>query len=89
MILYCPKLRKINVWYNYDRLILWQSLENPSVSWEHVKKNSDVNIKTNCGYLILCAMQLNNSNVSKILNRNDNFFDKELEIMRIEKKTII
>lgn len=83
---YAPKLKKINIWLHYDVQQLWHSLENSIYSWQFVNMG-DVDTKMNWLIKIL-SMATNQFKCIKTIKVNDDFFDNELEIMRMEKNSL-
>ncbi|XP_031638796.1 uncharacterized protein LOC116350927 [Contarinia nasturtii] len=81
-----PKNHQISVWKDYDRLKLCDTIESYLFSWHYVERAS-LNDKMNW---LLSVLSLSTDQFkSKITIRNiDNFFDSELENMRVEKNRL-
>lgn len=82
----CTKNRKIKVWHNYDNEKLCQNIENKLNDWDEIKLKS-VDEKTNW-LLSVISESTNEFKSEKEMKINDNFFDNELEQMRIEKNRL-
>lgn len=81
-----PKKRQLSVWRDYDRSKLCDTIESYMFSWHFVERAS-MNEKMNW---LLSVLSLSTEQFkSKITIHNmDNFFDSELENMRVEKNRL-
>lgn len=80
------KNRKIRVWQNYDVPKLWKSLENSLHEWNEME-NSDIDNKMNW-LLNTISVATKQFQCEKSIRINKEFYDKELELMRIEKNRL-
>lgn len=80
------KVRQIKVWNNYDPTLFLNSIEESLFSWNFIK-NCDVNVKKNWILNILSTAANQFSSIKTIKTKSD-FFDNELETMRIEKNRL-
>lgn len=83
---YIPKPRLVNTWYKYDVQKLWQSLENSVHTWQ-VFEYCNLNIKMNWLLNIISNATKQFKRV-KTITTNDDFFDNNLDLMRIEKNRL-
>lgn len=80
------KNRKITVWCDYDKNILWQSLENEVQQWNDVIHKS-VNEKMDWLLNSLSNSTEQFKKTKEIRSKND-FFDRNLEAMRVHKNKL-
>lgn len=82
----CVKNRKINVWHDYDSEKLCQNIESKLNNWDEIKLKS-VDEKTN--WLLTVLSESTKEFIrEKEVKINDDFFDNEMEQMRIEKNRL-
>lgn len=80
------KSREYHIWKNYDKACLWQSIENSIDSWELIK-NCDVNMKTEWLLSIISDATIKFKTLKRMCIKDD-FFNHELEQMRVEKNRL-
>lgn len=83
---YPNKKREIKVWNKYNKVQLWNVIENELYSWRFVE-NDDINVKMNW-LLSVLKRATEIFQKTKIVSTNDKFFDHNLECLRREKNSL-